>query len=131
MIPIFTLFRPKIGANQPRALRKSPFSFKFSGNAIISQILSLLAAKNPEYWHVMAFAWLEVSHSLNLAISFGFWGILVPMAINRGEGPSRSWEPLSVFIDVHMAILHFTPLLMTFLNIYYTDIKLLSADWKL
>lgn len=30
-----------------------------------------------------------------------------------------------------MTILHATPLMMTWMNIYYTDIKLLSADWKL
>ena len=63
-------------------------------NAIISQILSLLAAKNPEYWHVMAFAWLEVAHNLNLAVTFCFWGILVPMIIymiHELPGPS-TWD---------------------------------------
>ena len=30
-----------------------------------------------------------------------------------------------------MTILHATPLIMTWVNIYYTDIKLLAADWKL
>lgn len=32
---------------------------------------------------------------------------------------------------VHMTILHATPILMTSLNVYFTDIKLLKADWKL
>lgn len=50
-------------------------------NAIISQILTLLAARNPEYWHVISFAWLEVSHCLNLAITFCFWIILTPILI--------------------------------------------------
>lgn len=27
-------------------------------NAIISQILTILAGHNPDYWHVMAYAWL-------------------------------------------------------------------------
>lgn len=35
------------------------------------------------------------------------------------------------FMIAHMTILHATPLLMTSVNIYYTDIKLLKADWKL
>ena len=30
-----------------------------------------------------------------------------------------------------MTVLHATPLIMTWVNIYYTDIKLLAADWKL
>jgi len=50
-------------------------------NAIISQILTMLAAKNPEYYHVMSFGWLEFSHSLNLAVTFCFWMILVPPII--------------------------------------------------
>lgn len=48
-------------------------------NAIFSQILTMLAANNAEYWHVMAYAWLQVSHSLNLAITFGFWVVLMPV----------------------------------------------------
>lgn len=99
-------------------------------NAIFSQVLSLLAAKDPEYWHVMAHAWLEVSHSLNLAVTFAFWFILVPQAwamIPEGF-PSSTLE---WFMLWHMTILHATPLIMTTVNIYFTDIKLLAADWKL
>ena len=68
-------------------------------NAIISQILSILAAKNPEYWHVMSFAWLEFSHSLNLAVTFCFWSILTPIIIyyiQQMEGPSV-WDANTYF----------------------------------
>lgn len=99
-------------------------------NAIFAQTLSLLAAWKPEYWHVMAFAWMEVSHCLNLAITFAFWFILVPVLwpmIPEGF-PSTNFDWL---IIVHMTVVHITPLVMIWVNIYFTDIKMLSADWKL
>ena len=36
-----------------------------------------------------------------------------------------------MFMIFHMTILHSTPLLMTSVNVYFTDIKMLSGDWKL
>ena len=90
----------------------------------------MLAARNPEYWHVTAFAWIEVSHCLNLAITFAFWIILMPIlwpTIPEGF-PASSYD---YFLIVHMAVLHITPITMIWLNIYFTDIKILSADWKL
>lgn len=100
--------------------------------AIISQILTMLAAHRPDYWHVMAFAWLEISHSINLAVTFAFWCILTPMIYQYFK--VDQWATLSFmekFIIIHMIILHATPLMMTWTNIHFTDIKLLSADWKL
>merc|ERR1719240_583219 len=99
-------------------------------NAIFAKILSMLAAWKPDYWHVMAFAWMEFSHCLNLAITFAFWFILVPVLWPQiPEGfPATNTD---YFIIAHMVILHITPLVMIWVNIYFTDIKLLSADWKL
>lgn len=102
-------------------------------NAIISQILTILASRNPEYWHVMAFAWLEAAHCLNLTVTFCFWVILVPIIvyyIHTMPGPS-TWDDQAYFTILHWTILHATPLIMTWVNIYFTDIKLLKADWKL
>ena len=100
--------------------------------AIISQIFSLLAAHNPEYWHVTAFAWLQVSHSLNLAVTFCFWVILTPVIIIWiRQAAGSTWTPYDYFMIFHMTVLHGTPLIMTWTNIYYTDIKLQIADWKL
>jgi hypothetical protein len=100
-------------------------------NAIISQVLSLLAANNPEYWHVMSFAWLEVAHSLNLTVTFCFWTVLGPMIAAWVISAPDPFAPEVLFGMFHMTVLHATPLLMTWLNIYYTDIKLLSADWPM
>lgn len=99
-------------------------------NAIFAQALTLLAAWKPEYWHVMAFAWTEFSHCLNLGITFAFWLILVPAIWQYiPEGfPSTDED---YFIILHMSIVHLSPLIMIWVNIYFTDIKILSADWKL
>ena len=98
--------------------------------SIIAQVMSLLAAWKPEYWHVTAFAWMEVAHSLNLGVTFAFWIILMPILwpqIPAGF-PSSNQD---YFVIAHMTILHATPIIMIWLNVHYTDIKLLSADWKL
>lgn len=82
---------------------------------------------------MLSFAWLEVAHCLNLTVTFCYWVILVPMIvyyIHNFPGPS-TWDNQAYFTLVHWTILHATPLIMTWVNIYYTDIKLLSADWKL
>lgn len=64
-----------------------------------------------------------------------FWCFLVPICIFMGppsnKAASGSASIFTYFIFWHMVILHATPLLMTSLNIYYTDIKILAADWKL
>ena len=99
-------------------------------NAIISTILTMLAAWKPEYWHVMAFAWFEASHCLNMAVTFAFWLILMPLFWNKiPAGSATTTEGL--FMIIHMTILHATPLLMTSVNVYFTDIKMLPGDWKL
>lgn len=82
----------------------------------------------------MSYAWLEVSHSLNLSVTFGFWAILIPFYMITADGkdqPHSDYPIYDYFIFWHMVILHSTPLIMTSLNVYFTDIKLLSADWKL
>ena len=99
-------------------------------NGIISQVLSMLAAWKPEYWHVQAYAWLEGAHGLNLAVTFAFWCILLPMmwvSIPAGF-PSTNDD---YFMILHMSLLHLTPLFMTWVNVYFTDIKMLTADWKI
>lgn len=107
---------------------------------LVSQIFSMLAAHDPEYWHVTAFAWLEVSHSINLAVTFAFWLILMPVyfifhppkdEMYETEEQKEYIDKYIIFIIVHMSVLHGYPLIVSTFNIYYTDIKLLKVDWKL
>jgi len=47
------------------------------------------------------------------------------------QAPGSTWTTYEYFMLFHMTVLHGTPLAMTWINIYYTDIKILVADWKL
>lgn len=53
--------------------------------AIIAMILSMLAARNPEYWHVTAYAWLNFSHGLNIMVTFCVWVVLLPYHFTSTE----------------------------------------------
>lgn len=103
--------------------------------SIVTQILTLLAAHNPEYWHVTAFAWLQACQGLNFGVTAGFWGVLTPLIFMYWPKPDPEhpsvWTWESYFMIVHMTILHATPIIMTTVNIYFSDIKILRADWKL
>lgn len=128
--------------------------------SILSVIFSILAARNPEYWHVTAHVFTEVAHALNMLIMIGVWCVLLPLSIisgqmgladeyfgtrslaawNRGEtevnfgfGPDKPWWYLDIatYMLVTNLILHLTPWLMVLANIYFTDIKLMKLDWKL
>lgn len=99
-------------------------------NAGISTILSICAANDPEYWHVMAFSWLELSHCMNLTITPAFWLILMPASASKFP-PGFPSTALDYFEIIHMIILHGYPLIMTLINIQITDIKMLKEDWKL
>ena len=72
-----------------------------------------------------------------MAVTFCFWLVLIPVSAYQYSDTLHDWygalsmDPFIIFMIAHMTILHATPLVMTWVNIYYTDIKLLKADWKL
>ena len=80
----------------------------------------LLATKWPKYWHVTAFAWLELAHGLNIAETFGFWVILVPYIIlvwipstPMAGSFNEPWTFDVWFGVIHMVILHGVPIIVT------------------
>ena len=92
--------------------------------------MTILASWKPDYWHVTAFAWLEVAFSLCIVITLGFWLVLLP-ALWYTLPPDFPSTPSDYLLITHEFMVHLCPLIMIGLNVYYTDIKLLSADWKL
>lgn len=117
--------------------------------AIISQILCIMAARS-HYWHVTAYAMLEISHCINIAVTFCVWCILAPYmgkGISNGKKDEGAYMQMmrtkraydhyanrdananelgmNAFMAWEIAIniyVHILPLIMTSVNIYYTDI---------
>ena len=50
-----------------------------------------------------------------------------------GSADFQNWSPSfgDYFLIFHMVVIHATPLIMTWVNIYFTDVKIMAADWKL
>merc|ERR1712098_287238 len=68
----------------------------------------------------------ECAQCLNLIITPCFWIILGPLIF-----PKLDFSKIGIFIGLHMFILHAFPIVTTTLNIWYTDMKIFKADWKL
>lgn len=100
--------------------------------AIFTQILTLLVHYDKAYWNTTAYAWLEATQGLSLAVTFGFWVVLMPNIYTMFKFEDIAhWNVMQWFMWLHMCILHGTPIIMTSLNCYYSDIKIMKADWKL
>lgn len=59
----------------------SNWGFYFSS---ISIILTMLAARNPEWWHTSAFVMQEITHMANVTITLMVWFFLIPYGIITG-----------------------------------------------
>lgn len=65
--------------------------------AIISTLLSMLAAHNPEYWHVTAHAWTDIAQQMNVFVLIGFWGLIIPYGLVTGGLSFLSGEDAAAF----------------------------------
>merc|ERR1712178_481674 len=99
---------------------------------ILSLTLTILASWKPDYWNVTAFAWLEMSHGLNIFETVLFWIFLAPGFYGPIEWSRMSdFNQYEWFMIFHMLILHVTPLATSSLNIYLSDIRIQKNDWHL
>lgn len=121
--------------------------------SMFTNILTLLAQRNPDYWSTTATVWLEFAQQTNIGVVIGFWGVLFPMILpvalkisfpdtdhghyvkmmkthkaadhNLGMNDFLAWD---IAVNVYC---HVLPIIMNHLNIYYSDIKLQEGDWTI